>query len=175
MPVRRHEDADDRVGAGYGAEDAHASAFKLRAHELAGEVGAPFPHDARVRTEHRRPGRNVRCLPPGGDANLRLGVGVGSERPLRSNGHVHRQVAESADTHARNRKIRTMDGVGKRRSIRSFLLGGVVGASAVVATLDRRRRIQRRRGRPRGLAAFESAPCYLELLEKEREDERSAP
>jgi hypothetical protein len=68
-----------------------------------------------------------------------------------------------------------MDGDGKRRSIRSFLIGGVVGASAVVATLDRRRRIQRRRGRPRGLAAFESAPCYLELLEKEREDERSAP
>jgi hypothetical protein len=70
-----------------------------------------------------------------------------------------------------------MDGEKKRRSVRSFLLGGVVGASAVVATLDRRRRIQRRRGRPRGLAAFESAPCYLELLESERELEReqSAP
>jgi hypothetical protein len=35
--------------------------------------------------------------------------------------------------------------------------------------MARRRRVQRRRGRPRGLAAFESAPCYLELLESERE------
>jgi hypothetical protein len=68
-----------------------------------------------------------------------------------------------------------VDGEQKRGSIRSFLLGGLVGASAVAATLDRRRRIQRRRGRPRGLAAFESAPCYLELLEDERGQEQSAP
>jgi hypothetical protein len=68
-----------------------------------------------------------------------------------------------------------VDGEQKRGSIRSFLLGGLVGASAVAATLDRRRRIQRRRGRPRGLAAFESAPCYLELLEDEREREQSPP
>jgi hypothetical protein len=67
-----------------------------------------------------------------------------------------------------------MAGEEKRRSVRSFLLGGIVGASAVAATLDRRRRAQRRRGRPRGLAAFESAPCYLELLDAERERE-SAP
>jgi len=63
----------------------------------------------------------------------------------------------------------------RRRSVRSFLLGGLVGASAVVATIDRRRRIQRRRGRPRGLAAFESAPCYLELLDAERERDQAAP
>jgi hypothetical protein len=68
-----------------------------------------------------------------------------------------------------------VDGEKKRRSVRSFLLGGLVGASAVAATLDRRRRIQRRRGRPRGLAAFESAPCYLELLDAERDREQSSP
>jgi hypothetical protein len=68
-----------------------------------------------------------------------------------------------------------VDGEPKRGSIRSFLLGGLVGASAVAATLDRRRRLQRRRGRPRGLAAFESAPCYLELIEEERERETPAP
>jgi hypothetical protein len=62
-----------------------------------------------------------------------------------------------------------MDGEGRRGSLRSFLLGGLLGASAAVAALDRRRRIQRRRGRPRGLAAFESAPCYLELLDRERD------
>ena len=50
----------------------------------------------------------------------------------------------------------------------------LVGASAAIAAVNRRRRVQRRRGRPRGLAAFESAPCYLELLEKEREGQ-SAP
>ena len=67
-----------------------------------------------------------------------------------------------------------MDGE-RRGGVRTFLLGGLVGASAAVAALDRRRRVQRRRGRPRGLAAFESAPCYLELLEREREKGKSGP
>ena len=61
-----------------------------------------------------------------------------------------------------------MDG-DQRRGFRAFVLGGLVGASAAVAAVNRRRRVQRRRGRARGLAAFESAPCYLELLEQERE------
>ena len=61
-----------------------------------------------------------------------------------------------------------MDG-DQRRGFRTFVLGGLVGASAAVAAVSRRRRVQRRRGRARGLAAFESAPCYLELLEQERE------
>ena len=57
-----------------------------------------------------------------------------------------------------DRKIRIVDGGERRGGLRAFLLGGLVGASAAVAALDRRRRAQRRRGRPRGLAAFESAP-----------------
>lgn len=61
-----------------------------------------------------------------------------------------------------------MDGE-RRGGFRAFVLGGLVGASAALAALDRRRRVQRRKGRPRGLAAFESAPCYLELLEREHE------
>ena len=61
-----------------------------------------------------------------------------------------------------------MDG-DQRRGFRTFVLGGLVGASAAVAAVNRRRRVNRRRGRARGLAAFESAPCYLELLEQERE------
>jgi hypothetical protein len=61
-----------------------------------------------------------------------------------------------------------MDGEHKRRSLRTFLLGGLVGASAVVAAVDRRRRLERRRHRPRGLAAFESAPCYREYLDRGR-------
>ena len=68
-----------------------------------------------------------------------------------------------------------MDGERRRESVRTFILGGVLGASAAIAAIDRRRRLQRRHRRPRGLAAFESAPCYLELLDDEREAERSAP
>jgi hypothetical protein len=58
---------------------------------------------------------------------------------------------------------------GRRARMRSFVIGGLVGASAVAAGL---RRAQRRRRRPvqTGLGAFEGAPCYRELLEKDRRD-----
>ena len=62
-----------------------------------------------------------------------------------------------------------MDGGTRVRRLRSFLLGGVVGASAVMAAARRRRR--RRDRRPVGLAAFEGAPCYQETME---ERERAA-
>jgi hypothetical protein len=62
-----------------------------------------------------------------------------------------------------------MDGEPRRGRFSTFALGSIVGASAALAANARRRRIARRRGRPRGLAAFESAPCYLELIENERE------
>jgi hypothetical protein len=52
--------------------------------------------------------------------------------------------------------------------IRSFLLGGLLGASAVLAAA-RRRRGESERSRPAGLAAFEDAPCYLETVERERQ------
>jgi hypothetical protein len=52
--------------------------------------------------------------------------------------------------------------------LRSFLIGGVVGASAAIAAARRRRR--RARAEPRGLRAFEGAPCYREAVER---DERS--
>jgi hypothetical protein len=67
-----------------------------------------------------------------------------------------------------------MDGSERRGGIRAFVLGGLVGASAAIAAVDRRRRSARRRGRARGLAAFESAPCYLELLERERSEAGSS-
>jgi hypothetical protein len=57
-----------------------------------------------------------------------------------------------------------------RARARDFLLGGVVGASAAVAAARRRRMARRRREqrleRPAGLAAFEGAPCFEELLEE---------
>ncbi|OFW71537.1 MAG: hypothetical protein A2Y55_07220 [Actinobacteria bacterium RBG_16_68_12] len=63
-----------------------------------------------------------------------------------------------------------MDEEQRRGGLKTFLLGGLVGASAALAAIGRRRRAQQRRGRPRGLAAFESAPCYRELLDREREE-----
>jgi hypothetical protein len=59
-----------------------------------------------------------------------------------------------------------MDGEHRAERLRSFVFGGVVGASAVIAA------VRRRRGRdvPRhaaGLAAFEDAPCYQETIERE--------
>jgi hypothetical protein len=63
-----------------------------------------------------------------------------------------------------------MDGEGKRDRLRSFVLGGLVGASAVFAAGRRARPRARRRPTPAGLAAFEDAPCYRELVERERAD-----
>ena len=59
-----------------------------------------------------------------------------------------------------------MDGEGRTRRLRSFVLGGVVGASAALAA--KRRRRPRQRTTPAGLAAFEDAPCYRELVARER-------
>jgi hypothetical protein len=50
------------------------------------------------------------------------------------------------------------------RRLRSFLLGGLVGASAALSVARRRRR--KRDRRPAGLSAFEGAPCYQETLEQ---------
>jgi hypothetical protein len=52
--------------------------------------------------------------------------------------------------------------------LRSFALGSIVGASAVLAALGRRPARHRPRG-PVGLAAFEDAPCYRELVEREEQ------
>ncbi|MGZ4354010.1 MAG: hypothetical protein ACXVZ4_10725 [Gaiellaceae bacterium] len=62
-----------------------------------------------------------------------------------------------------------MDGSEDRgfRRLPSFVLGGVLGASAVLATARRRRRRAARREQPAGLAAFEEAPCYRELAERD--------
>jgi hypothetical protein len=59
-----------------------------------------------------------------------------------------------------------MDGEPRSERLRSFLIGGLVGASAAVAALRRKRR--RARQTPPGLAAFEDAPCYRETLEREK-------
>jgi len=68
-----------------------------------------------------------------------------------------------------------MDAEERARRLRSFLIGSVVGASAAVAAARRRRDLARRRRErqlhPAGLAAFEEAPCFQELLEQQQADE----
>jgi hypothetical protein len=65
-----------------------------------------------------------------------------------------------------------MDGERRRRDrARSLVIGGLLGASAVFATGKRKRR-RHRRATPSGLAAFESAPCFRELLENEESEPR---
>ena len=60
-----------------------------------------------------------------------------------------------------------MDGDERRAErLRSFIFGGLIGASAVIATV-RRRRLRRAPRHPAGLAAFEDAPCYRETIERE--------
>lgn len=63
-----------------------------------------------------------------------------------------------------------MDGDDRRGRARSFLIGGLVGASAAVATARRRSAVIRRRQQrfetPAGLAAFEDAPCFRELVDE---------
>ena len=61
-----------------------------------------------------------------------------------------------------------MDGVGRGSRLRSFAIGGLLGAAGAAATVRRvSRRSRRPRDAPGGLAAFEDAPCFLELVGEE--------
>jgi hypothetical protein len=57
---------------------------------------------------------------------------------------------------------------GGRGKLRTFALGGLVGAAGAIATVRRAsRRARGLRSGASGLAAFEDAPCYLELVGEE--------
>jgi hypothetical protein len=63
----------------------------------------------------------------------------------------------------------------RRRRLRPFLLGGLLGSIAGLAAAGRmkvRAQSRSRRETPAGLAAFEEAPCYEELVEREARRER---
>jgi len=61
-----------------------------------------------------------------------------------------------------------MEDRARRERLRSFAIGGVVGAAGAIAAARRLRpRSRRPRDAPAGLAAFEDAPCFLELVERE--------
>jgi hypothetical protein len=56
---------------------------------------------------------------------------------------------------------------GLRGPLRSFALGGLVGAAGTIATVRRLRRTPLRPRAATGLAAFEDAPCFREIVERE--------
>jgi hypothetical protein len=60
-----------------------------------------------------------------------------------------------------------MDDERGRERLRSFLFGGLVGASAVIAAARRARRLRAKPIHAAGLAAFEDAPCHQETVERE--------
>jgi hypothetical protein len=61
---------------------------------------------------------------------------------------------------------------GRRSPLRSFALGGLVGAAGAIATARRLRSTSRPRGAPAGLEAFEDAPCFLEAVERDAQSYR---
>jgi hypothetical protein len=62
----------------------------------------------------------------------------------------------------------------RRTRARSFMLGGIVGVAGTVAAARRLRNPSRRpRDAQGGLAAFEDAPCFLEVVEKEAQSYRT--
>lgn len=69
-----------------------------------------------------------------------------------------------------------MDGDDRRERLRSFVLGGVIGAAGAIAAARSRRprRGGSQRRREVGLAAFEGAPCYREVVEREAEERATA-
>jgi hypothetical protein len=64
--------------------------------------------------------------------------------------------------------VASVEGEGRTHRVRSFLIGGVLGASATIAAMRRRRARGRARTVQAGLTAFEGAPCYRELVERDR-------
>jgi hypothetical protein len=61
-----------------------------------------------------------------------------------------------------------MDGDSRRDKLRSFAIGSLVGAAGGIAAVRRvSQRSRRPRDAPGGLAAFEDAPCFLELIGEE--------
>jgi len=57
----------------------------------------------------------------------------------------------------------------RSRKMRTFVIGGLLGASAAAAARLLRPRRPRREA-PAGLGAFESAPCYREVSERRRSE-----
>ena len=151
--------------ATFGPTDLDAVALERPRRDPARLVVRELADEASLTAELRDPGGDVRGLPAGAELRDRVRVGPFRERLAEPDDHVQEQVADGHD-HAYDP---SMDGESRRSRTRSFLVGAAVGASAAIAAARRLRPKERRRETPAGLAAFEEAPCYRELVERERE------
>ncbi len=69
-----------------------------------------------------------------------------------------------------------MERIGRGGRLRSFAIGGVVGAAGAIATARQvASRSRRPRGVPSGLVAFEDAPCFLETVAGDPQRDRDNP
>ena len=61
-----------------------------------------------------------------------------------------------------------MESTRRGSKLRSFAIGSLVGAAGAIAAVRRTsQRSRRPRNAPGGLAAFEDAPCFLEIVGEE--------
>ena len=156
MPVRPATSGPADLGA-VALQRAPRSPSRLVVGELADETG--------LAAQLGDPRRHVRRLPAGAEPRHGVRVRAVGEGLREPDDHVQQEVSES-DDHART--ILPWTTRGRRSRTRSFLVGAAVGASAAIAAARRLRPRDRKRETPAGLAAFEEAPCYRELVESER-------
>ncbi len=71
------------------------------------------------------------------------------------------------DEPRRRRPLAWPNPLALRGPLRSFALGGLGGAAGTIATVRRLRRTPLRPRAVTGLAAFEDAPCFREIVERE--------
>ena len=159
-PVARGGDRDHHAGAS--ADRPATSTPRPRSSRATSSPAASAPRFATSRAAAPSDAPTRRRSPPARRPvpRRRHAVVAGHERLVEARDHVQEQVAESRDPHG-TMVAWTTSVAGAR--LRSFALGGLVGAAG-----DRDRPPPRRSRRPRdapaGLAAFEDAPCFLELV-----------
>ena len=163
----RGDERDDRPGASRDERALHLDAVGLQA---AGGEGSRVvvranADEAGRAAQLRHPGGDVRRLPARAEPRHGVCVRALGERLREADDHVQQEVAERHEHQAYDPP---MDGESRRSRTRSFLVGAAVGASAAIAAARRLRPKERKRETPAGLAAFEDAPCYRELVESER-------
>ena len=147
-------------------------ARELPRDELARGVVAALRDAARLGSELRRPGRDVRRLAAGAGPVRGAHVAAGSERLLEPDDHVEQHVTERRDpqgtivpwSRGEDRAARAVGLSARRRSSAPRPRSRLRAAAGWL-----RRLREERLERPAGLAAFEGAPCFEELLEQQRQ------
>ena len=160
------DERDDRSGPACDnrAADVDSVAGEPRCGRPTGLVVGSVADEPSLAAQFADPSGYVRGLAAWPELRHRIRVGTLGERLREADNHVEEQVAETHD-HAYDPP---MDEESRRSRTRSFLVGAAVGASAAIAAARRLRPKERKRETPAGLAAFEEAPCYRELVESER-------